>query len=499
MISLLSKNPNKSKKSGENSQLTVLSDLNFDQILDRICLEWDSELRKMYESFPSSKEDEDYRKDIYQDFKKDDVYEIMSGHYSLIRERREYSARKEDAYELIQKQTWYLREIHTYVSSLELMHDKLGNSSCSSEGLKELSAFLDGYLSDENFRNMSNIINALWKELSDFHVILTYEKGRFTLTNGVTEGAYDKFLSECFPEEHHTMTNPFAGTEYFSDLENEIIKLFQRKNHSFFKKLEKFCKDYPEVFSEQISVFESEIPYYLAFAKFQRSMKEHGFDMCTASKSDDTLSASGLYDLALALTNMDNGKETVPNELFMDKGESFFVLTGPNQGGKTTYARSLGQLIYFNKMGLDVPACSSSVPYYTNLWTHFSVEESIESGRGKLMDELERLKPIMHESQEGAFIVINELFTTAANYDAIEMGRRVLDYLTGIKCRGIYVTHLGELSKNSKGVVSLIACVDENNVQTFKIERNTPAEATYINRQVLKYHLTYEQLKERFS
>ena len=79
------------------------------------------------------------------------------------------------------------------------------------------------------------------------------------------------------------------------------------------------------------------------------------------------------------------------------------------------------------------------------------------------------------------------------------MGRRVLDYLTGIKCRGIYVTHLGELSKNSKGVVSLIACVDENNVQTFKIERNTPAEATYINRQVLKYHLTYEQLKERFS
>ena len=38
----------------------------------------------------------------------------------------------------------------------------------------------------------------------------------------------------------------------------------------------------------------------------------------------------------------------------METGERFFVLTGPNQGGKTTFARSLGQLVYFTRIGLDL-------------------------------------------------------------------------------------------------------------------------------------------------
>ena len=115
------------------------------------------------------------------------------------------------------------------------------------------------------------------------------------------------------------------------------------------------------------------------------------------------------------------------------------------------------------------------------------------------MDELERLKPIMHESQEGSFVVINELFTTAANYDAIEMGKRVLKYLTDRNCKGIYVTHLGELTKACQGIISLRATVDSNNVQTFQIERSEPRELKGINSQVLKYRLSYDQIKERFS
>ncbi len=500
MFSLLSKNPSDQNKNNDHQSMnTILTDLNIDQILKRISAEWDKDLMDMYYSFPLTREDEDYRRDIYHDIKMDDVFTAFLEYHGKIRERKNYSGRKDDAYELIQKQTWYLREIYTYVSSLDALKEKLDKCTISSEGLKTFISYLNDHLSGDEFSSLRTDAVSLWKELSDFHVVLTYEKGRFTLTNGTTERAYDKFLSELFPGEEHEMINPFAGTEYFSNLEEEIIKLFQRKNKNFFKKLDKFCKDFPQVSDDQITLFEKEMIYYLAFARFQRSMSDKGYEMCTPQKSDKKLKASGLYDLALALTNMDSGKETIPNELFMDEDENFFVLTGPNQGGKTTYGRSLGQLVYFTKMGFDVPAISASVPYYTNLWTHFSVEESIESGRGKLMDELERLKPIMHESQEGAFVVINELFTTAANYDAIEMGKRVLKYLIDKKCKGIYVTHLWELSQNSRNIVSLRATVDKDNIQTFRIERSEPVESNCINRQVVKYGLTYDQLKERFS
>lgn len=174
------------------------------------------------------------------------------------------------------------------------------------------------------------------------------------------------------------------------------------------------------------------------------------------------------------------------------------MLTGPNQGGKTTFARSLGQLVYFTKMGLDIPARAASVPYYKKILTHFSVEESVESGRGKLMDELMRLKPMMGDEQAGEFVVINELFTTAANYDACIMGKKVLEHFINKNCKGIYVTHLNELSKACSSVVSLRAAVDENLIPTYIIQRSEATELAGANRQVEKYRLTYRQIKERF-
>ncbi len=145
------------------------------------------------------------------------------------------------------------------------------------------------------------------------------------------------------------------------------------------------------------------------------------------------MSAVGLYDLALACT----GREVVTNDMFFKEQERFFVLTGPNQGGKTTFARSLGQLVYFSMMGLDVPAVSARVYRFPDILTHFSVEESVETGRGKLKEELTRLAPMMKDlGGRHAFVVINELFTTAANYDACIMGRRVLEHFLDKGCFG---------------------------------------------------------------
>ena len=478
---------------------SVFTDLNLDQILDKVCEGWDEDVRSLYASFPACKEDEDYRRAIYEDVRNDSVYSALFKYHSGIRARIEYADKIDNAYELVQKRVWFLRVIYTYVSSLETLDADLKKAGLQSAGLKAFSSFLSEYISGIEFRKLSADVTSLWKELCDFHVVLTYDRGQFTLKDGTAPGAYEKFLSELFPGQKRAFDNPFTDTEYYSDLEAEIVRLFTRKNKEFFKKLEAFCNEYPVVENKELSAIEKEMVYYLAFAAFERNIMRQGFEMCMPSASEDKLSAENLYDLALALTNSELGKKVVPNPLMLSGDESFFVLTGPNQGGKTTYGRSLGQLIWFSKMGFSVPADKASVPYFTDLFTHFSVEESAESGRGKLMDELERLKPIMDDTKDGAFVVINELFTTAANYDAIEMGQRVLRKLISKKCRGIYVTHLGELTQTGEGVVSLVADVDENNNQTFEIIRSMPVDVNTVNRLVVKYRLTYDQLKERFS
>ena len=109
------------------------------------------------------------------------------------------------------------------------------------------------------------------------------------------------------------------------------------------------------------------------------------------------------------------------------------------------------------------------------------------------------MSPMMTASVQNAFVVINELFTTAANYDACIMGKRVLEHFTARQCSGIYVTHLRELAEEGGGIVSLRAMLDENGMRTFRIDRSredAPADAGSL---VGKHGLTYGQLKERLA
>ena len=103
----------------------------------------------------------------------------------------------------------------------------------------------------------------------------------------------------------------------------------------------------------------------------------------------------------------------------------------------------------------------------------------------------------MADHQKGTFVIINELFTTAASYDAEIMGRDVLKHFIELGCMGIYVTHLKELTTVGDGVVSLRATLGEDNIPSFKIVRGEADDSACAESVVNKYRLTYEQLKER--
>ena len=500
MISLLSMEPQPDVKEQMETDLPAFfQDLNLDQILDQVTEDWDPKVRGLYHVFPKSREEEAYRREIFCDVKKDAVYSALMEFQRDLRDWNASVEQREKAEDALQKHVWYLREVEGFLSGMENLKSRLEQAGVTSRGMKNLLQFLEETLSEKECLALRKETGELWKELSGFRLLLTYEKERYTVTEGTGEGKYEEFLTATFPEKDRSMRSPFLAEEGFSNLEAEIIRMFRKKHKEFFVSAEKFYKSRKPYVNQDVLRLQTETGYYLAYAKFLRKMQERGWAFCTPKPSEDQLLAKGLYDLALALVSESEGREVISNDAELLRDEDFFVLTGPNQGGKTTYARSLGQMIYFAKMGLDVPAASASIPYYRVLWTHFSVEESAETGRGKLMDELVRLKPMMGQGQEEAFIVINELFTTAANYDANVMGKRVLEYFINKQCKGIYVTHLSELSKACQSVVSLRAGVDDRGKRTYVIRRGEARELSGAGVQVDKYGLTYRQLKERFS
>lgn len=475
-------------------------DLNINQIIDSIKQLWGTDVSAFYNYLPADKECEDYRRAVMGDVKRGELYLALLAFVKRMKVRDEALASKETVRMNVQKAAWHIKEVVQYGEALLALLKALEETDICSTGMMALRTYLQQYLTSPDFVEMYEQSKALLSELQGFRFKLTYENNLIILTEEEAEGTYEGFLQDCFPAQDVERKSPFGTSPELNALEQELLRIVQGKKPAFFKSCEAFYQKYEVYAKEELLRFAEEITYYLAFYKFEQKMQQLGFAFTTPTIEEDReMFATGLYDLALACVNCKEQKEVVSNDMVYHAGESFFVVTGPNQGGKTTFARSLGQLLYFCKMGLDVPALAANVHYFTHILTHFSVEESVETGRGKLQEELVRLQPMMAANCKNAFVIINELFTTAANYDACIMGQKVLRHFIQQQCFGIYVTHLKELTQAHESVVSMCATLDEHGIQNHKIVRKEAGDVACAINQVNKYRLTYAQLKERLS
>ncbi|MCR5461262.1 MAG: hypothetical protein K6F51_15465 [Acetatifactor sp.] len=473
-------------------------DLNLNQILDKVTMQWSAQVRKLFLYFPRNKECEAYRRATYGDVKKPACYEALCCFWDAIGKMEEKRAQEEAVTRPIQKDVWHLWTVKAYCDAFGKLFEALKKAGPASDGMNEFLKLLEKHLTSKEFTEMRDHVDQILEELTGFRFVLTYDKDRIVVTEGTAPGDYENFMTQNGDADKVSFKSPFSVSPNLCDLEQECLNLLAGKHPKLFRALEETAKKYREFGEEFCFRFIREIPYYLSYRAFQLEMEEKGYVFCAPTTlEEEQTSAEGLYDLALAIVANREGRKVISNNMFYKEGESFFVLTGPNQGGKTTFARSLGQLVFFTKMGLDVPAKKANVRYYKNILTHFSVEESIETGRGKLKEELLRLSPMMQDGEENDFVVINELFTTAATYDAEIMGKKVLTHFIEQNCQGIYVTHLKELASVHPKVVSLRAMLNADRIQTFEIARSEAEESACAASVVNKYHLTYEQLKER--
>lgn len=488
------------KSDSGNRRAAFFQDLNLDQVVDRITKDLKPSWKRYFYNLPASKEDEDYRRAFYQDYKNEAIHEFFLKFISAMVAREELISNRTKVDNEYQKSMWLINEISYYCSAVEALHNAVALPEIKSTACKSLKLWLQTYYSSPFYAELDKSCKNLREQVNEIKLRLNYTPEKIAVFETTETAEYEERLNKVFPEHKAELKNPFQGELFLMDLEEEIIKIYKKKKPELFNEMKAFSSKFANYADENILKIREEVMYYESFYRFESYMIKNGFSFCVPTVSEEKcFQAKGLYDLALAMVNVAENKKVVSNDMDLQPSERFFVLTGPNQGGKTTFARSLGQLVYFTKMGFDVPAISANVPYFQTILTHFSVEESLETGRGKLKEELLRLAPMMDNDCDNCFVVINELFTTAANYDACIMGKNVLNHFIAKNCRGIYVTHLKDLSTCHEQIVSITASLDENKKQNFLIRRNPAEDIAYAINQVNKYRLTYDQINERFQ
>lgn len=144
--------------------------------------------------------------------------------------------------------------------------------------------------------------------------------------------------------------------------------------------------------------FSEEIRFYIIYLDFTKKFKQLGLSFCypeiTTNKEEVYLYEG--FDLALAHDKVTKGETVVVNDFWLENGERLVVVTGPNQGGKTTFARMFGQVHYLAKLGVPIPGKKAKIFLCDKIFTHFEREEKVQNLRGKLeagLSKLTFLKP----------------------------------------------------------------------------------------------------------
>lgn len=151
----------------------------------------------------------------------------------------------------------------------------------------------------------------------------------------------------------------------------------------------------------------------------------------------------GLYDPCLALTI---GKNIVGNDVNA-QGQSLVVITGANQGGKSTFLRSIGLAQLMMQAGMFVPAAGFRANLSAGVFTHFKRKEDASMTSGKLDEELGRMSGIVDSLSPDALMLFNESFAATNEREGSEIAGQITRALVEKQVKVFFVTHMYEFAR----------------------------------------------------
>jgi MutS domain V len=166
------------------------------------------------------------------------------------------------------------------------------------------------------------------------------------------------------------------------------------------------------------------------------------FPLAVDRGEEARLSARGLYDACLSLST---GARAVGNDVDAD-GRKLIMITGANQGGKSTFLRSVGLAQLMMQAGMFVAAESFTASVSAGIFTHFKREEDATMEKGKLDEELARMSTITSQVRPGCLLLCNESFASTNEREGAEIARQVIRALTEAGIRILFVTHMYDLA-----------------------------------------------------
>jgi hypothetical protein len=408
-------------------------------------------------------------------------------------------------YYRLQKQVRFLEAGTAYGKAIRNLVEGLEKTELRSDGLLAFRAFLAHYARSPGFLSLTGDGAHATEALALIRYSLLIRDSSVQVRAYDSESDYAESVTESFRKfqqgEVGDYSKKFPNFLEMNHVEAGIFEYVAKLNPDAFGALDAFCRDHSNFLDPTVTRFDREIQFYAGWRSQRARIEATGLSFCypEVSDTDKQVSSTAGFDLALADKLASDGAPVVTNDFALENPERAIVVSGPNQGGKTTFARMFGQLNYLAALGCPIPGRAAKTFLFDQLLTHFEREEDISTQRGKLEDDLFRIHEILERATPRSIIVMNEIFTSTTLADAIVLGKRIMERILDLDILSVCVTFIDELAALGPKVVSMASTVvpEDPARRTFKIVRKPADGKAYAVFVAERYGLTFDQIRER--
>lgn len=482
------------------------ADLNLDQVAEAMAAGWEEqELVRSIFSCPTRDPDViAFRQDVFCDLEDDALVGALTELGEQLRRVRGHLAALHSMRSPHHRNGWHLDAIAIYCGAVRSLGAGLRAVPLRSVALVSFRAFLDAYTASPGFSTLEQETGDQRAALGAIRYCVRVRGLRVEVSRYDGEPDYSAAVLHTFERFKQGATKDYRvgyrGWPGMNHVGEQILDLVARLFSEELSSLEAFCARHREFYDASVRRFEREVQFFLAYLALVRPIRAAGLAFCypEVGRRKD-VHATGTYDLALAHTLVAAGAPVVTNEVRLGGPERVLVVSGPNQGGKTTFARMFGQLHHLGAVGCPVPGTGARLMAFDRMFTHFGREEDVRTMAGKLEEDLVRIRDILAQATTDSIVVMNEVFSSTALRDATFLGTKVLEKVVQLDLLAVYVTFVDELASFGPSVVSMVSTIVPGNPaeRTFKVVRGPADGLAYAMAIAEKHGVTYERLRAR--